>query len=332
MFQKAKYLYFLLQSEFLKQAALCLCPILWTFNSHLQINHLIETVAKFEEVYLDAHNVLLGEYNQSLLFKNNNIEQSKSIPGDSTTHSNLDLKSKMYNVRHFLQNMMVHMRFMEDSIENSSESYINDITSTLNVLIKEINTFNEYVSNLQIYILKTTNNNHKINKTVSTDNHYNEEIDHIVTNTNEPIKRVCEDELFFGVSEELGIEPADSKILNEEIFDKSNNHELMLELKVALKDKQAEWKHRECKLLEKHPHLNVLSEEIENNEKPQPDEYTNKIRKTTLDFPPNENFPMQLPNTGFANEIAMIACKWNTNIQSFGDDSDSDTSIKSTDS
>lgn len=332
MFQKAKYLYFLLQSEFLKQVALCLCPILWTSNSSLQINHLIETVGKFEKVYLDAHNVLIEEYNQYLLFKNNNIDKNKLISDNSANDSNIDLKSKMYNVRHFLQNMMVHMRFMEDSIENSSESCIDDITSTLNVLIKEINIFNEYVSNLQIFILKSTNNIHKINKTVSTDNHYNEEIDHIVTNTNDPIKCVCEDELFFGISEELGIEPANSKILDEELFDKSNNHELMLELKVALKDKQAEWKHRECKLLEKHPHLNVLSDEIENNEKPQPDEYTNKIRKTTLDFPSTENFPMQLPNTDFANEIAMIACKWNTNIQSFGDDSDSDTSIKSTDS
>jgi len=215
---------------------------------------------------------------------------------------------------------------MEDSIENSSAYSADDINNTLNVLVKEGNVFNELISSLQIYILKT--NNDQTDKTILTNDSIGV-IDHIDTETNEPIKEVCEDELFFGVSEEP-TEKKENTFCDEIVFDKSNNHNLMLELKVALKDKQEEWKQRECKLLEKHPQLNDFSDDEECNEKHV--QYINKVRKVAIDLPPNESFPMQLPDKSFASEIAMIACKRNTAIECFGDDSDSNISVDSNDS
>lgn len=319
MFQKAKYTYFLLQSEFLKQSALCLCPSLWTPRSFFHVNRLIKTIGKIEEVYSNSCDVLYDEYNVYSMFKNNTKEHSKQpVQG---TNINSDLKLKIYSIRQFLQNMMVHVRFMEDSIENSSAYNIDDINSTLNVLVKEVSVFNELISTLQINILKRNNN--QTDKTILT-NDTTGVTDHIDTETNEPIKEVCEDELFFGVSEE-STEKMDNTFCNEVIFDKSNNHNLMLELKVALKDKQAEWKQRECKLLEKHPQLNDLSDDDECNDTQV--QYLNKVRKVALDLPPDENFPMQLPGKSFASEIAMVACKRNTTIDCFGDDSDSNSSI-----
>ncbi|XP_016662271.1 uncharacterized protein LOC100167172 isoform X2 [Acyrthosiphon pisum] len=292
---KAKYTYFLLQSEFLKQSALCLCPALWTPHSFFHLNRLIET-----------------------------IEHSKQPV--QCTNMNSDLKLKIYSIRQFLQNMMVHVRFMEDSFENSSVCNIDDINSTLNILLKDVSVFNELISTLQINILKKNNN--QTDKSILT----NDSIgvtDHIDTDTNEPIKEICEDELFFGVSEEP-TENMENTFCNEVLFDKSNNHNLMLELKVALKDKQAEWKQRECKLLEKHPQLNDLSDDDESNETQA--RYINKVRKVALDLPPDESFSMQLPDKSFASEIAMVAYKRNTAIECFGDDSDSSTSINSNDS
>ncbi|CAH1732545.1 unnamed protein product [Aphis gossypii] len=320
---KAKYTYFLLQSEFLKQSALCLCPALWTPYSYFHVNRLIKTISEIEKVYLNLYNVLYDEYKVYSMFKNNNTLENKPVQSNNT---NSDLKLKIYSIRHFLQNMMVHVRFMEDSIENSSVFNIDDINNTLNVLVKESNVFNELISTLQINILKT--NNHQTDKTVLT-NDSSSVIDNIDTEINEPIKEVCEDELFFGVSEE-STEKMENTFCNEEVFDKSNNHNLMLELKVALKDKQDEWKQRECKLLEKHPQLNDFSEDEECNEKHV--QYLNKVRKVALDLPPNESFSMQLPDKSFASEIAMIACKRNTAIECFGDDSDSSISMDSNDS
>lgn len=321
---KAKYTYFLLQSEFLKQSALCLCPALWTPHSFFHLNHLIETIGKIEEIYSNLYNVLYDEYNIYFMFKNNTKEHSKQPI--QCTNINSDLKLKIYSIRQFLQNMMVHVRFMEDSIENSSACNIDDINSTLNVLLKDVSVFNELISALQINILKKNNN--QTDKSILTHDSI-EVTDHIDTETNEPNKEVCEDELFFGVSEELA-ENMENTFCNEVIFDKSNNHNLMLELKVALKDKQAEWKQREFKLLEKHPQLNDLSDDDESNETQV--RYINKVRKVALDLPPDESFSMQLPDKNFASEIAMVACKRNTAIECFGDDSDSSTSIDSNDS
>lgn len=324
MFQKAKYTYFLLQSEFLKQSALCLCPVLWTPHSYFHVNRLIKTIGKIEEVYSSSYNVLYDEYNVYSMFKNNTMNHSKQpIQG---TNINSDLKVKIYSIRQFLQNMMVHVRFMEDSIESSSANNIDDINSTLNVLVKEVSVFNELISTLQINILKRNNN--QTDKTILTNDSFGV-TEHIDTETNETIKEVCEDELFFGVSEEP-TEKFENTFYNEVIFDKSNNHNLMLELKVALKDKQAEWKERECKLLEKHPQLNELSDDDECNETHE--RYINKVRKVALDLPPDERFSMQLPAKSFASEIAMVACKRNTAIECFGDDSDSSLSIDSNDS
>ncbi|XP_015370720.1 PREDICTED: uncharacterized protein LOC107166531 [Diuraphis noxia] len=321
---KAKYTYFLLQSEFLKQSALCLCPVLWTPYSYFQVNRLIETIGKIEEVYSSSYNVLYDEYNIYSIFKNNAMKHSKQpIQG---TNINSDLKVKIYSIRQFLQNMMVHVRFMEDSIESSSANNIDDINSTLNVLVKEVSVFNELISTLQINILKRNNN--QTDKTLLTNDSF-EVTEHIDTETNETIKEVCEDELFFGVSEEP-TEQVENTFYNEVIFDKSNNHNLMLELKVALKDKQAEWKERECKLLEKHPQLNELSDDDECNERQE--RYINKVRKVALDLPQDERFSMQLPSKSFASEIAMVACKRNTAIECFGDDSDSSLSIDLNDS
>lgn len=315
-FQKAKYTYFLLQSEFLKQSALCLCPVLWTTNSSSQINRLIITIGEIENVYSNSYDVLFEEYNIYSLFKNNNKQRDKN------TNSNSDLKLKIYNVRQFLQNMMVRVLCMEDSVEKSSKCSIDDINKTLNVLVKEVNVLNELISTLQIYNLKT-NNDHDKGKTYDPI----EVDDHIDTETNESIKVIREDELFFGVSEELTEKM--SNTFCEEVFDTSNNKKLMLELKVALKEKQEEWKRRECKLLEKHPQLKDLPDEEECNQNH--NDYINKVRKVTSDLPLNEVISMQLPNS-FANEIAMVAGKWNTVIESISDDSDSDVSIKSTDS
>lgn len=325
MFQKAKYTYFLLQSEFMKQIALCLCPVLWTPKSSSQMNLLIDTIRKIGEVYSNIYNVLSEEYNVCSLFKNNKVERNEQP--NKSTNTNPDLKLKMYNVRQFLQNMMVHVRFMEDTVEDSSKFCVDDINKTLNVLMKDINVFNELISTLQIYILKTNDSDKKSkivleNKTAEVNDHVDAE--------NDTVNVVSEDELFFGVSEELA-EEVDNKCYGEEIFDKSNNQHLMSELKVALKNKQDEWKEREFKLLEKHPQLNVSSdcsdEEDDSNE--EKNQYTSKVRKVALDLPSSENFSMQLPSQNFANEIAMVACKWNAAIESFGDNSDSDTSINS---
>jgi len=83
-------------------------------------------------------------------------------------------------------------------------------------------------------------------------------------------------------------------------------------------------------LLEKHPQLNDLSDDDESNETQV--RYINKVRKVALDLPPDESFSMLLPDKNFASEIAMVACKRNTAIECFGDDSDSSTSIDSNDS
>ncbi|XP_025191236.1 uncharacterized protein LOC112591595 isoform X2 [Melanaphis sacchari] len=320
---KAKYTYFLLQSEFLKQSALCLCPALWTSNSSFHVNRLIETIGKIEKIYSNLYDLLYNEYNIYSMFKNTTKHSNQPVQDNNT---NSDLKLKLYSIRHFLQNMMVHVRFIEDSTENSSTYSIDDINNTLNVLVKEANVFNELISTLQIYILKT--NNHHTDKTILTNDSIGV-IDHIDTKIDEPIKEVCEDELFFGVSEEP-TENMENTFCNEEVFDKSNNHNLMLELKVALKDKQEEWKQRECKLLERHPQLNDFSDDEEFNEKHV--QYINKVRKVAVDLPSNESFSMRLPDKNFASEIAMIACKRNIAIESFGDDSDSCTSMDSNDS
>jgi len=321
MFQKAKYTYFLLQSEFLKQLALCLCPVLWTPRSYFHVNHLIKTIGKIEKVYSNSYNGLYDEYNVYSMFKNNTIEPSKqSVQG---TNINSDLKVKIYSIRQFLQNMMAHVRFIEDSIENSSENNIDDINSSLNVLVKDVSVFNELISTLQINILKRNNN--QTDKSICKNDSFGV-TEHIDTEINETIKEVCEDELFFGISEEPA-EQIENAFYNEVVFDKSNNHNLMLELKMALKDKQAEWKEREYKLLEKHPQLNDLPDDDECNETQV--QYINKVRKVALDLPPDESFSMQLPGKSIASEIAMVACKRSTAIECFGDDSDSSVSIDS---
>jgi hypothetical protein len=289
------------------------------------MNRLIETIEEIEKVYSNSYDVLYDEYNIYSLFKNNNMKHDKYSGKDTNTS---DLKLKICSIRQFLQNMMVHVKFMEDSIEDNTSTHCTDnINSTLNVLVKEVNIFNELISKLQIYCLKTCNDDMK--DKVNLTNNQIEVVDYTEKETIEPDKGICKDELFFGISEEV-TEIIDNKSCNEEIFDKSNNHHLMLELKVALKNKQEEWKQREEKLMEKHPLFNDLSEEEKCDEKK--NIYINKVRKVALDLPPDERFPIQLPCKNFADEIAMVACKWNTEIKSFGDDSDSDMSRNSNDS
>lgn len=312
----------MLQSEFLKQLTLCLCPVVWTPKSFSKMNHLIDTFGKIEKDYSNSYNILYEEFNVYSLFKNNNI--GYNIQPDNNTNS--DLKLKVYNIRQHLQSIMVNVKYIEDSIENCSKYSVDDINSTLNILLKDINVFSELISALQIYVLKK--NNYQKDQTLLTNTNSIEVNDHLNTENNEQIKVVCEDELFLGVSDKF-TDKIDSKLCDEVVFDKSNNHNLMLELKVALKVKQDEWKIRENKLLEKHPHLSECEMSDEENNIDY-NEYSNKIRKVARDLPPNENFSVGFPSKSFANEIAMVACKWNSAIESFGDESDS--SVNSTDS
>jgi len=304
-----------LQSEFLKQLALCFCPILWKPESSSQINHLFETIQNIEKVYSNLYSILHEEYNMYLLFKNN-IKQNIQPRTDINTNS--DLKMKIYTVRQSLQTMMVHVRYLDDLIHNSSNNYVDDINSTLNILLKEASVYNKLISALQIYILKTNKDNKNEKITQPINNECIEKVEHRET---ESINKVCEDELFIGVSEK-SVEAADNTFCDEVIFDKSNNYNLMLELNIALKNKQIEWNAREYKLLEKHPQLIDLFNEEDSDK--EVNLYTNKTCKKALDMLPNENYSIQ-PTSCFANEIATIARKWNTGMESFGDDTDSDS-------
>lgn len=314
LFQKARYTYFLLQSELLKQLSLCFCPILWKPDSCSQINHLIDTIQNIEKMYSNSYSVLLEEYNIYFLFKNNYIELNKQPCTD--TYINSDLKMKVYTVRQSLQAMMVHIKYMDDLIHNSQKNCIDNLNNTLDILVKESNVFNELISALKIYILKSSQDDKK-NKILfsSIEDVKSTEVVESINDNN-----VCEDELFIGVSEEPIVE-ADNTFCDEVIFDKSNNYNLMLELNMALKNKQTEWNIRERKLLEKHQ---IIESIINTNSNEEHNPYTNKIRKEPIDLPPNQNDIIQ-PNNDFANEIAMIACKWNTPMESFGDVTDSDS-------
>lgn len=316
-FQKAKYTYFLLQSEFLKQSMLCLNPVFWTPRSFSQINHLIKFIGEVEKVYSNSYNILSEEYNIYSLFKHSNIAKKNQL----NNNTNFDLKSKVYSIRQVLQNMMIHLRVMEDSIEIPS-NYCNDsINAKVGILVKEMAVFNELISTFQIDILKR--NKEKKNEIVSSNNTIDVTKNNSTEENDDPIKLVC-DELFFGISEKIAEEKND-QFFGEEIFDKSNNHNLMLELKVALKEKQIEWKHREEKLQKQHIQLDDMSDEENCHENYFVNNQSiNNIRKVALDIEPDKIFPMQLPCKSLANEIACIATKWNTEIESYGDDSDSD--------
>ncbi|XP_050437956.1 uncharacterized protein LOC126844129 isoform X2 [Adelges cooleyi] len=324
---KAKYTYFLLQSEFLKLSALCLCPALWTSNSSGQMNFLIATIRELQKVYYESFIILSEEYNVYSMFKSNKVDQGKFKQNVDDVHS--DLKSKVISVRQYLQNMVVHVRFIEDSVESKPKSSIVDLNDTINVLVKEVNAFNELVSNLQVYILKTNSKNEYMeNKLPSEPIKENLENE---TEASEAPPAPQEDELFFGVSGELQ-KDIDNKCYHDDIFDKINNESLISELKVALKEKQDEWKDRESKLLKKHPQLNNTSSDDKTSDESEHLEEVHKVRKVARDFPPEEGFPMALPDKNFANEIAGVACRWNnTVIESFGDNSGSDTSGSSTD-
>lgn len=325
MFQKAKYTYFLLQSEFLKQCAICFYPVFWTANSSSQMNRLIAIIRNIEIVYSKSFNVLSEDYIVYSLFKKNGIDHIKQ--SDEDISINNDLKMKVYTVKQSLQNLVIHVKCIEDSIEKSLTHCIDDVNNTLNTLVLETKHFNELVSALQIYVLKTNrveNKKDKLTFCKDEENILDPEI-------NEPINEVFKDQLFFGISEQP-LEESDNIFGEEEIFDKSNNQSLILELKVALKDKQLEWKTREFKLFEKHPQLKNLSNpDVEYCDKSDfnKQEYENRIRKVAHYMSPDEIFSLQLPNKCVANEIAIVASKWNTVFQTYGDNTDSDSSITS---
>ncbi|VVC36528.1 Hypothetical protein CINCED_3A022662 [Cinara cedri] len=314
---RAKYTYYLLQSEFLKQLTLCLNPVLWTPKSYSELNNLIKFIGELEKVYSNLYNILSEEYNIYSLFKHSNNLKNIHL----NNNSNFDFKSKVYSIRQVLQNMMIHLRVMEDLIEMPS-NYCNDsINASVSILVKESTVFNELISTFQIDILKA--NKEKKNEIILSNNAINVTKNNSLEENNDPIKFVC-DELFFGVSEKISEETNDT-FFGEEIFDKSNNHNLILELKVALKEKQMEWKQREEKLQKEHIQLNDLSDEENFHENHFVNNQSiNSIRKVALDMEPDNSFSMQLPSENLANEIASIASKWNTEIESFGDDSDSD--------
>lgn len=313
MFQKAKYTFFLLQSECLKQLTLCFSPIIWTSKSYLQINKLIKNMKNVEKMYLDYYNVLSEEYNIFSLFKNKNINYSSQINDNNNINS--DLKLKIYNLRSNLQNIVVLVRFLEDSIESSCYS-INDLNSKLDILLKETNHFSELISTLQIYILKR-NNNIK-NNTPMLINCIKEINNDIEMNKSTDV--VCEDQLFFGISEEY-TEKMVNTIPDENIFDISNNRNFMSELKIALKDKQNEWKKRETKFLEIYPELSQMNDE-EDCEK---SNYIKQINELEYNIPSEHTLTTQLFNKNIANEAAVIASKWNSIIESFNDNSNSDS-------
>lgn len=319
LFQKAKYTFFLLQSEFLKLSIVCLNPMFWTPKSSSQINHLIKFIGEIEKIYSNSYNILSEEYDIYSLFKHSNIVKNNNL----NNNSNFDLKSKVYNIKQVLQNMMIHLRVIEDSIETTPSKYCNDsINATVNILVKEMTVFNELISTFQIDIFKT--NKEKKNEILLSNNVIDVTKNNSSEENDNPIKFI-RDELFIGVSEKIA-EEKDNKFVGDDIYDKSNNHNLMLELKVALKEKQIEWKQREEKLQKQHIELddipsdedNCYANNFVNNQS------INSIRKVAFDMESDISFPMQLPCKSLANEIACIASKWNTEIKSFGDDSDSD--------
>ncbi|XP_050530071.1 uncharacterized protein LOC126899322 isoform X2 [Daktulosphaira vitifoliae] len=316
---KAKYIFFLLQSEFLKLSALCLCPVLWKVNCTAQINYLFSSITNLNKVYCDLNGPLYEEFNVYSLFTNNknyNHGNEKKDVIDS------DLKSKIVSVRQHIQKMMVHIKFIEDSFDSDSKPN-QELNVSLDKLSKEAHVFNELISTLQIHILKYNNKNY-INEENLFENtiNINQEIDKKYDEVN--FNNSCEDELFFGISDDKSLE-VENTCNNNEIYDTAHNANLIMELRVALQGKQIEWQERESNLLKKHPEL---SKNVSHDESTDSEEYEAKhsIRKVARDFPLENVFPMALPIQNFANDIASIASTWNNiAVESFGNDSDTES-------
>ncbi|XP_065199857.1 vezatin-like [Planococcus citri] len=341
--QKMKYIYLLLQSEFLKRLCLNMNPSLCVNRINKdKLLHLVETVSVN---YAQLHSQIKDVFHIFYILE-------KPDERKTTTNADWIYKEayvKICSVSQNLQTLLRKSRHIEEYLENTriQNNDHDNVISTLDAFSEELVEHYErsksVIDDFYNYVLrqkpKTSND---INPTSISTTEETKDIHRIAVPVGKSdFNPSCPDEVFIGVSSQ-------EKKTEEENADedytvsKKCSKLLISELKLALKDKAQEWKERERVALQSKNLVDEEESESDEEDVSSCDELDDlKINKKEffeLDSESSENelsTNVNLPMNGFpmgatfAEKIAFASSKWGLKSEEFVDDSEDDVSQES---
>lgn len=325
-----KYVYLLLQSEFLRQLSLCFIPALWICNTDVLLRNTFTLLAHFSQRCSKRHQQLKSIFEIYYTFEKTDADEAKKVDAKWIYR---EAYVKLCSLSFNLQTVLRDSRHMEEFLEETRVANPNhdDVVHRLDIMSKQIGhdyeRCNTVLEDLRKYVTslkpKTPSSVVIIPSAVQPDPSVKTNVLLGVTD----FSPSGPDEVFVGVS--------DDKVTETEIVDLEDAMKpacsklLISELKVALQSKAKEWKERE-RIALKNKHLDADDEEVAeicakenvsgNDDSGDEVNVARKLKFSSEDADQYKFKPILTTESSFAKQIAKASESWDLKAEEFFDD------------
>lgn len=320
-----KYIYLLLQSEFLRQLSLCFIPALWTCNTKILLQNTFSLLSHFSQRCSKRHQQLKSIFLIYYTFEKSDTENLSKKPGFKWIYK--EAYVKLCSLSFNLQTVLRGSRNMEEFLEETRASNPNhdDVVHQLDIMseqiVRDYERCKTVLEDLRKYV---TSLKPKAPGSVIT-------LPAVQLNTDTKINILLgvtdfnpsgPDEVFVGVSEDQMMEAETAPL--EETIKNPCSKLLISELKVALQSKAKEWKERE-KIALKNKNIDTDDEEVAEicAKKILDDsgDELNQHRKRKLSYDDEISQykfkPIPTAESSFAKQIAETSASWGLEAEEF---------------
>lgn len=321
-----KYIYLLLQSEFLRQLSLCFIPALWTCNTKILLQNTFSLLSHFSQRCSKRHQQLKSIFLVYYTFEKSDNENLLKKPGFKWIYK--EAYVKLCSLSFNLQTVLRDSRHMEEFLEETRacnpnhDNVVHQLDIMSEQIVRDYERCKTVLEDVRKYI---TSLKPKAPGSVvitppavqpNTDNKTNILLGVTDFNPSGP------DEVFVGVSEDQMMEAETAPL--EETIENPCSKLLISELKVALQSKAKEWKERE-KIALKNKNIDTDDEEVaEICAKKILDDRGDELnqhrkRKFSCDDDVSQyKFkPIPTAESSFAKQIAETSASWSLEVEEF---------------
>lgn len=324
LFQKIKYVFILLQSEFLRQLCLCFTTSLWTRNCYKSINDVFRRLVDFNSKYTRLYTNLKSAFDVHYLHKSLPRENRRDDIDSNWLYAEAYLK--LCSVSSNLRSVLSESRSLEEYLEQIkiSNNVSNDAVNLLDrrsdeILAKYvqcapvIDDFCKCIARLRPKQCERIEPTSPLVENHTTTNQKSILLGVTDFSPNGP------DEVFVGVSE--SIKQTDERDTDvADVVTQTCSKLLINELKVALKDKAKEWKERERAALQR-KNEDCCDAEMLDDFETNDDEIPSRKERKRVHFEPTDIPSNAIPVTesSFAKQIAAVSASWGLQEEEFFD-------------
>lgn len=334
-----KYVYFLLQSEFLRRLCLCFIPYLWIYDTKVSFRELFKSLNNFSKKSSNKYKSLKSVFEIYYIYEKVDNNKCSSLKTD-TKWAYREAYVKFCSLSLNMQSVLRESRRIEEYLENifiqdtTHENIVKVLDKESENIVKNFNICKVALDDIRKYIVnlkpKEISSNVLNFPTFKTDVGIHKT--NILLGVTD-FRPDWSDEVFVGTSD---VKTEETEIIDSEEVAKSPCSKLLInELKIALQNKAKEWKERErLALKNKNIDLGDVEEILSDTETVDSDENDKEIsslfKQENTDVLTLENMkacefrPIVTSESLLAKQIASVSASWGLHAEEYFIEDDSE--------